>query len=166
MCISIISVQYQVSNVKEDYIQAKKKAFALLARREHSVEELKTKLSLKGYGERLLNDVLADLIHENYLSDERYVEMMFRYHFGRGQGPRKIISLIQQASVEGGLIQQIYQHFEGDWFQSAAHERQKKFGTWQGGLEEKRKQARFLLGRGFEFDHVKAAFTEQTCHKV
>jgi regulatory protein len=143
--------------VKEETIQVKKKAFLLLARREHSVEELRAKLLLKDYNERVINEVLTDLIQENYLSDERYVEMMFRYHFGRGQGPRKIINLIRQANVNDVLIKQAYHVFEGDWFESAANQRQKKFGAWRGDIKEKSKQTRFLAGRGFEFEQI--AFT-------
>lgn len=147
--------------VLEDYIQVKKKAFSLLARREHGVEELRAKLLLKGYNDQVLDEVLAELIQENYLSDERYVEMMFRYHFGRGQGPRKIINLIKQSNVNEALIQQAYREFEGDWFESAAHERQKKFGDWGGNigdLKDKVRQARFLTGRGFEYDQIESTF--------
>jgi regulatory protein len=145
-------------SVTEEYIQVKKKAFALLARREHGVEELRVKLALKGYDELVVRDVLADLEQENYLSDERYVEMMFRYHFGRGQGPRKITSLVKQAHVNDVLIQQAYRDFEGDWSKSAAHERQKKYGTWSGDLKEKIRQTRFLSGRGFEYEQIESAF--------
>ena len=42
----------------EDYIKVKKKAFSLLARREHSVEELRSKLILKGYNDQVLNEVI------------------------------------------------------------------------------------------------------------
>lgn len=146
--------------MKEEYIQVKKKSFLLLARREHSTEELKAKLLLKDYNECVVNDVLTELIQENYLSDERYVEMMFRYHFGRGQGPRKIINLIKQAKVNESLIKEAYQAFEGDWFESAANQRQKKFGEWSGDIKEKNKQTRFLVSRGFEFEQIASTFSD------
>jgi len=144
--------------VLEDYIQVKKKAFSLLARREHGVEELRAKLLLKGYNDQVLDEVLAELIQENYLSDERYVEMMFRYHFGRGQGPRKILNLIRQASIHDSVSQQAYREFEGDWFESAAKERQKRFGDWGGDLKERARQTRFLTSRGFEYEHIESTF--------
>lgn len=142
----------------EEYIHIKKNAFSFLARREHSVNELKTKLLHKGYDETIVEEVLNDLIKERNLSDERYVEMMFRYHFGRGQGPRKITNLIQQAQVNSSLIQQAYNDFEGDWHQSAAKERQKRFGDWTGDLKDKIKQTRFLSARGFEFEQIESSF--------
>mgnify|MGYP000067031968 CR=1 FL=1 len=152
-------------NVTEDYIKVKKKAFSLLARREHSVEELRSKLILKGYNDQVLNEVIKDLIQENNLSDERYVEMMFRYHFGRGQGPRKIISLIMQSNVNEALIQLAYREFDGDWFKSAANERQKKFGAWSdevaGDIKEKSRQTRFLSSRGFEYEQIESTFREK-----
>ena len=144
----------------EEYIQVKKKAFEVLARREHSVEELRVKLVLKGYNALVLSEVLTGLVQDNYLSDERYVDMMFRYHFGRGQGPRKIINLIKQADVNEALIQQAYREFKGDWFRSVAHERQKKFGEWSGDLKEKVKQTRFLSGRGFEYEQIDSLFCD------
>jgi len=145
--------------VLEEYIRVKKKAFSLLARREHSVEELRVKLRLKSENELVLDEVITDLMQEKNLSDERYVEMMFRYHFGRGQGPRKILSLIRQACVHDSLCQQAYREFEGDWFESAAKERQKRFGDWDGDLKEKGRQTRFLSSRGFEYEHIESTFS-------
>ena len=142
----------------EEYIQVKKKAFSLLARREHGVQELKSKLIQKNYVEEVIDLVVSDLITENYLSDERYVEMMFRYHFGRGQGPRKIINLIKQVNISNEYIQDAFRDFEGDWFELAKVERQKKFGDWHVDLKDKNKQTRFLIGRGFEYDHIEFAF--------
>lgn len=150
----------QVQGVKEEYIRIKKKAFSLLARREHSVAELKGKLLIKGYNEQELVAVIQDLVAENYLSDERYVEMMFRYHYGRGQGPRKIINMIKQADVDEVLISQAYQEFDGDWFESAAIQRHKKFGAWCGDIKAKSKQTRFLIGRGFDYDQVAFTFAK------
>ena len=130
----------------------------MLARREHGVEELRAKLLLKAFEERIIDEVLVDLESENYLSDERYDEMMFRYHFGRGQGPRKIFNLLRLANVNDSLVQQAYRAFDGDWFESASLARQKRFGDWQGDLSEKPRQIRFLSGRGFEYEHIESAF--------
>jgi len=149
--------------VSPAYIQIKKKAFTMLARREHSVEELRTKLLLKAYDEGTIDEVLVDLISENYLSDERYVEMMFRYHFGRGQGPRKILNLLRQVDVNDCLVQQAYRAFDGDWFESASLARQKRFGDWLGDISEKPRQIRFLSGRGFEYEHIESAFNRASC---
>ena len=144
--------------MSEEGIKIKKKAFALLARREHGVEELRAKLLLKAYDECLIDNILTDLIDENYLSDERYVEMMFRYHFERGQGPRKILSLLRQVNVSECVSQQAYREFEGDWFESVSNVRKKRFGDWLGDISEKPRQIRFLSGRGFEHEHIESAF--------
>jgi len=144
--------------VSDEYITIKKKAFSLLARREHGVEELRAKLRLKAFDDSLIDNVLADLIGENYLSDERYIEMMFRYHFERGQGPRKILSLLRQVNISEYLSQQAYREFEGDWFESASKVRAKRFGDWLGDILEKPRQIRFLSGRGFEHEHIESAF--------
>lgn len=144
----------------EERTQIKKKAIALLANREHGVEELRAKLLLKFLDELLVNDVLVELVQDNFLSDARYVEMMFRYHYGRGQGPRKIFHLLRQAKVSEALVQQAYREFEGDWFASASTARKKRFGDWQGDYKDKQKQMRFLSSRGFEHEHIDAAFQD------
>ena len=153
---------YKRVKVANEYIQIKKKAFSLLARREHGVEELRTKLSLKAYNVVLIDDVITEFVTEDYLSDARYVEMMFRYHFGRGQGPRKILNLIRLAQVSDATAQQAFHAFDGDWHESASHVRYKRFGDWSGDFNDKPRQIRFLTSRGFEHGQIEHAFS----HKV
>ena len=52
--------------------RARHSALRLLARREHSQYELRRKLKARGYGERLVDELLAELITERFLSDTRY----------------------------------------------------------------------------------------------
>ena len=59
-------------------------AVALLARREHSQSELRRKLSQRTYDERTIAPVLATLVEERLLSDERFAEAYIRSRFRRG----------------------------------------------------------------------------------
>jgi len=142
-----------------EYLKIKKAAFALLAKREHSVQELRNKLLIRKYNESVVSRVLSELEQENYLSDERFAEMMLRHRFSRGNGPKRILYDLKQKGVSEKLIQNALQIFEGDWFKLAQEVRQKRFGAHLGGdFREKSKQMRFLAARGFEAEHIESAF--------
>lgn len=145
--------------VSEEYLKTRKTAFALLSKREHSVQELRNKLLAKGLERRLVYQVSDEMVQDDYLSDVRYAEMMFRHRFSRGNGPKRILYDLHQKGVPDDLIQQALQAFDGDWHQLAQDVRRKRFGVWSDGTYgEKTRQMRFLLARGFESDHIETAF--------
>jgi len=145
--------------VSEDYLKIKKTAYALLAKREHSVQELHHKLLARNDNETLVDEVMQALAQEGYLSDERYAEMVFRHRFNRGNGPKRIIYDLRQKGVSDDLIHKALREFDGDWFRLAQNVRQKRFGQWQSDhFNEKAKQMRFLAARGFEVAHIEGAF--------
>lgn len=66
----------------------------LLARREHSSQEIITKLK-KRFGKRLesnvvIHDAVDQLTREGLLSDQRYAASMARQLVNRGAGPSKV----------------------------------------------------------------------------
>ena len=71
-------------------------AMDFLARREHSLYELKTKLIRKfpDLSPKLVLAVLSRLTIEGLQSDERYTESRIRYRLERGFGFHHILSLI------------------------------------------------------------------------
>lgn len=138
-------------------------AIGFLARRDHSVVELTTKLLAKGHLSEDVERVIQELQTLDYLDDGRYALMMVRHHYARGQGPQKIKHTLKQNGVSHEVISDAFFAFEGDWFQSALDVRQKRFG--EGYLstdqheqfKEKSKQMRFLMTRGFEHEQVQYA---------
>lgn len=137
-------------------------AVALLARREHSVAELKRKLSRR-HPEAMVEVVVTRLAAKNLVSDSRFVTNFVHYHARRGQGPLRIRSELRQQDIADEAITQALADYGTadsgmNWAEVAAEVRQRKFGAAQpGSLAERAKQARFLQYRGFNGDQIRAA---------
>jgi regulatory protein len=141
-------------------------AVSLLARRDHSAHELRTKLIKKGHDEELVERVLEELLKKRYLDDRRYAQMMLRHHYVRGQGPVKIRYLLNQNAVSSLIINEAFSEFDEDWFELAKNVRLRRFGEIIKAkdkseiFKEKSKQMRFLMTRGFDTDQVQYAMAQ------
>lgn len=126
-------------------------AFALLAKREHSKQELKSKLILYGACPEELEPLLAELTGNHYQSDERMAGMLVRASIRKGRGPARIQQELKKHHIEAELAEEDIE--EVDWLQQAIELRIRKFGealpTEQ---KEKARQVRFLQYRGFDLD--------------
>jgi DNA-binding PadR family transcriptional regulator len=76
----------------------------LLARREHSSQEIITKLK-KRFGKRLesdavIHDAVDQLTREGLLSDQRYAASMARQLVNRGGGPSKVAYALRQKGCD------------------------------------------------------------------
>lgn len=126
-------------------------AFALLAKREHSREELQNKLVLYGASMEELCPLLDELTSSNYQSDERMAGMLVRANMRKGRGPARIQQDLKKHHIDSELAEQDLD--DVDWLQQAIELRTRKFGdelpTEQ---KEKARQVRFLQYRGFNLD--------------
>ncbi|GAA5098085.1 regulatory protein RecX [Wohlfahrtiimonas larvae] len=80
------------------------RALNLLMRREHSIVELKQKLTLKGCESHQVDEIIERCIEANYLSIERFAEVFTRNQVQLGYGPKKIQFLLKQHQVPSDLI--------------------------------------------------------------
>jgi len=132
-------------------------AVRLLARREHSVFELKQKLAKKGYGCNDIEHAIAECQKQGYQSDDRYVEQFCRYRVGQGDGPLKIKHSLQQKGIAKNLI---HHHLDlYDWYGHALGVYRKRFtglSSQEEDYKTRQKQIRFMQGRGFDIDVIKA----------
>ena len=126
-------------------------AIRLLARREHSRQELVNKLRQRQITEGVDLDALMDrLVQSDYLNNQRFAEMFIRGRIQRGQGPQKIQYELSQRGIDAILITEMMQSLEIDWFILAQQQRQKRFGLpLPDNYKEQARQSRFLAGRGF-----------------
>lgn len=130
-------------------------ALRLLARREHSLRELRTKLSSRGYEASEIGRTLDQLAGRDLVSDERFAEAFLRSRLERGQGPLKIRAQLKERGVGAPLIDAVLNEAEIDWDRRAASARRRRFGEGRpGDREEMARQARFLRGRGFSEGQV------------
>ncbi|MBW8053729.1 MAG: regulatory protein RecX [Nitrospira sp.] len=140
--------------------RAKHKALELLARREHSGHELRTKLVRKGCPEALANNVVSELEAARLVSDERFAETLVRVRTERGHGPLRIERELHDKGVDAELIKTVLDSSDPLWLDLVRRIRRKKFGKAAiKDYKERARQARFLQYRGFTYDQIQRALT-------
>lgn len=160
---SLADPQEEDPFVKEKTRSAlRRKALGLLARREHSASELSQKLR----GRTAVNlveieTVISDLQADGLQSDMRMAEAYVRYRVQRGQGPNKIQKELQQKGLPALVIQEALAVEAPDWVALAEKLLTKRFGACKVAntldARAKGQRSRFLLQRGFHYEHISAA---------
>ena len=133
-------------------------ALALLAGRDFTRHELSERLLRKGYARELVELVIAELVAENLLREERYAEQFVGQNSRRGRGPARIRMDLRQRGVDPETIDTALKQNEVDWAATARATRIRKFGPEvPADRRERAKQARFLQYRGFSSEQIRAA---------
>ncbi|NND00284.1 MAG: regulatory protein RecX [Gammaproteobacteria bacterium] len=140
---------------KKEYDRLLGKGIRLLSMREHSVQEMTTKLSGKGENLNLVHAVVDELLNLNYLSDQRFTESYVRSRQNRGFGPNKIRKELISKGIKNNMIEDYLNVNSSVWFDNAENQYRKKFGdepvkdysSWA-------KRARFMQSRGFSMEHI------------
>lgn len=128
-------------------------AMNLLARREHSRQELFQKLKKRFGDAALIERQLDQLVAENLQSDARYAESFVRQRFNRGHGPLRIRQEMRQKEIPEAEIQAAMGVEEYDWAASAERVWHSKFGSAPSGdVREKARRVRFMQYRGFSHE--------------
>ncbi len=132
-------------------------ALALLARREHSVKELRTKLYSRGFDDETITAVLADLVDERLLCDERFAREYVRHRAGKGIGPIRLRQELAERGIGNALVAPCLDEY--DWFELADEARKKRFGPpVPEDFKARAKQMRFLQYRGFSAEQIRNIF--------
>lgn len=130
-------------------------ATGMLARREHSRQELIRKLTSRDYEVALIDDVLDQLVKSGYQSDERFTGHYIRFRSGKGYGPSRIRMELIEKGVDETIIQQGLDNADIDWLELAESVRGKKFkGQVADSWEERGRQKKFLDYRGFTCEQI------------
>lgn len=136
------------------------RAVALLARREHSRRELAQKLERKGFDQSDIAAALDKLIAENYLSEQRYGEMLVRSRVAQAYGPVRIRAELRSHGLDDSLVAALLAEAEQetDWSQLATRALDHRYGNKPADdFAESSKRARFLVRRGFPADIARQA---------
>jgi regulatory protein len=132
-------------------------AIKLVARRDFARADLQARLLAGGFAEDEVLGLLAALVAEGTLNDERYAQNYVIYHAGRGHGPQRIAAELRRLGVASELVESAL-GAGTDWNALARKVCRSKFGSEPpGNWAEKARQARFLQYRGFSADHIRAA---------
>ncbi len=129
------------------------RALRLLARREHSRQELRRKLSAHAGPGEDVDALLDELAGRGWLSDARFAEAAARAK-ARRFGPAKVRQFLQSRGVDEEAIAAGLARAGADGEASLE-------GVWKGHYRaapgddrEKARQVRFLQGRGFHLEEI------------
>lgn len=122
----------------------------MLARREYSQRELRTRLERAGCDEDESTEALKRLRDQHYQDDRRFGEMIVRARVGQGYGPDRIRAELRSHGLPDSAIRNLLDAAEADWPALARGQLRKKYGTKPAtDHAERGKRAAFLLRRGF-----------------
>ena len=126
------------------------KALGMLARREHSRRELKTKLGQSGYAGDEADAAIARLGEQHYQDDERFAEVLLRSRIARGYGPLRLRVELKTHGFADARIRELLDAADVDWTACAADQLRRHYGS-AGSTDraERMRRAQFLLRRGF-----------------
>jgi regulatory protein len=127
------------------------KALALLARREHSARELKSKLARRGLDADASAAAVSRLQSKDYQSDARFGEMLVRSRIAQGYGPRWITAELKTHGISESRARAMLDAAEPDWPALVRQQLRRRYGARPAAnLAERAKRAAFLLRRGFD----------------
>lgn len=126
------------------------RALGMLARREYSQRELRTRLEHAGCDEDESASALGKLRERHYQDDQRFGEMIVRARVGQGYGPARIQAELRSHGLADAAIRALINAADADWSALARAQLRKKYGMKPAvDHAERGKRAAFLLRRGF-----------------
>lgn len=127
------------------------RALRLLARREHTRQELARKLSPHAESREAVESLLDDLQQRKQLSDERYADL--RAHvLGRKYGAARIRQDLKAKGVSDELVARFAS--PADELRKAREILERKYRSPAATREERAKRMRFLQSRGFSSEII------------
>ncbi len=130
-------------------------AVGLLARREHSVLELKQKLKQRSFSDDEIEQSIERLLANNLLSEERFTETYINMRKHRGFGPLRIANELRERGVDAGLIESLMDKENNEWKIVMRQQYEKKYGDRPAEeYAEQVKRSKYLQARGFPLDWV------------
>ena len=130
----------------DNVVELRARALRLLARREHTRQELESKLSPHAGNSEDLQNLISGLKQKNQLSEERFAEERAR-RLSRKYGAGRIRQDLKAKGVSEELISR-FSSSENE-MQKAKEILERKYRTPAATREEKAKRMRFLQSRGF-----------------
>jgi regulatory protein len=130
------------------------RCYALLARREHSVAELRQRLSRARVDEETADQAIAVVIEQGYLSDERYARLLAEDRRNiDGWGVARIRDRMQRAGLEPSLIDSTLATFdEASECRAAAELLRRRFPVPPGNARERQRAFALLVRQGYEYE--------------
>ncbi|MFZ5557705.1 MAG: recombination regulator RecX [Pseudomonadota bacterium] len=131
------------------------RALRLLARREHSRAELRSKLLAAADPDDDVDALLDEFERRGWLSDKRFAEQRVTARRGRF-GTLKIAHELKAKGVSGEVAETALAEARASETSACREVWRKRFGRAPATREERAKQARFLQSRGFGAEAIRA----------
>ena len=135
----------------DNVVELRARALRLLARREHTRQELEGKLAPHAGSSEAVQGLVSKLKEKNQLSEERFAEERSRV-LSRKYGAARIRQDLKAKGVSAELIARFSS--SDDEFQRAREILGRKYRTPPATREEKAKRMRFLQSRGFSSEII------------
>ena len=140
----------------KEQVSAYDRALGLLARREHSARELKSKLARRGLDADESVAALEKLQAKDFQSDGRFGEMLVRSRIAGGYGPRWILAELKTHGIDEAKARALIEAAEPHWPALVRHQLRRRYGGKPAtNLAERGKRTAFLLRRGFDASTVR-----------
>ena len=137
---------------------ARNAALDLLARREHSLAELREKLLAREFDPAEVEEALARLAGEGLADDGRFCEAFIAARIRKGQGPIRIRAELVERGIDGETIARCIADAH-DWRALARDVRARRFGaSLPADFGARARQSRFLEYRGFTGEQIRGCF--------
>lgn len=137
-------------------LSLKARALRFLSMREHSRLELGRKLARHAEEGDDVEALLDFLEKNNWLSQERFSESLIHRRAAR-YGNSRIVAELQSHGVQGEALQELKSGLADSETERCREVWSRKFGTVAADQQERNKQMRFLIQRGFSQRAVQKA---------
>jgi regulatory protein len=132
---------------------------ALCAQAEHCQQEMTDKMKRWGVDEETQARIMARLIDERYVDDERYARAFVKDKVKYNKwGRRKVEQALWQKHIDRDIQQRVLDDISNEDYVSVLRpllQQKRKSTKASSPYELKQKLIRFALGRGFDFDIIR-----------
>ena len=135
--------------------RAKKRAMHLLEKMDRTERNLREKLRLNGYPEKLIDDAVEYVKRYHYIDDLRYAENYIRFHQDRKSAQGLKLDLMKKGVAKELIEQALLEEYQSDEQEMIAQILQKK-GYFSGEKlpAEQQRMYRYLLRRGYKSSDI------------
>lgn len=141
--------------------ELKRMALNWLSRRDYSENQLSLRLGRQGGDPADIALVIAWCKRENYLDQNRFLQMLVRSRAGKGYGLNYIVQECRQQQIAKEQVVQCAAELEIDWFAMASQQYQKKYGQSEvTDYKEKLKRMAYMQRRGFSNEQIQIAMNQ------
>ena len=132
---------------------------ALCAQAEHCQQEMRDKMRRWDLDETVQNRVIARLVKERYIDDERYARAFVKdkIHYNKW-GRRKVQQALWQKHIDSDVQQRVLDEIDEKEYLDVLRpllKQKRKSIKAASDYEQNQKLVRFALGRGFGFDIIR-----------